>query len=42
MGLDIANIHPACILVCQNLAILYTISRQIATISTNIENAERI
>ena len=33
--------YPSCILVCQNVAILYTISRQIA-ISTNIENAERV
>ena len=32
---------PSCISVCQNVAILYTISRQIAT-STNIENAERV
>ena len=33
--------YPSCILVCQNVAILYTISKQIA-ISTNIEHAERV
>ena len=33
--------YPSCILDGQNVAILYTISRQIA-ISTNIENAERV
>ena len=33
--------YPSCILVFQNVAILYTISRQIA-MSTNIENAERV
>ena len=35
------NIYPSCRLVCQNVAILYTICRQIA-ISTNIENKERV
>ena len=41
IGLELVNIHQAFFIVCQNVAILYIISRQIA-ISTNIENAERV